>query len=75
MRISLKESRMKLLNATRLDRKFGMRGPKTMGEALRQPFVPDSALSSRPERTRISYFALPETITYAVFPQEKTAGC
>jgi hypothetical protein len=28
-------------------------------------------LSSRPERTRISYFALLATTTYAVFPQEK----
>jgi hypothetical protein len=34
MRLSLKESRMKLLNATTLDRKSGIRGPKTMGEAL-----------------------------------------
>jgi hypothetical protein len=34
MRLSLKESRMKLLNATNLDRKSGIRGPKTMGEAL-----------------------------------------
>jgi hypothetical protein len=39
MRLSLKESRMKLLNATNLDRKSGIRGPKTMGEALQQPFV------------------------------------
>jgi hypothetical protein len=38
MRLSLKERRMKLLNATNLDRKSGIRGPKTMGEALRQPF-------------------------------------
>jgi hypothetical protein len=38
VRLSLKESRMKLLNATNLDRKSGIRGPKTMGEALRQPF-------------------------------------
>ena len=29
MRLSLKESRMKLLNATNLDRKSGIRGPKT----------------------------------------------
>jgi hypothetical protein len=34
MRLSLKESRTKLLNATNLDRKSGIRGPKTMGEAL-----------------------------------------
>jgi hypothetical protein len=34
MRLSLKESRMKLLNATNLDRKSGIREPKTMGEAL-----------------------------------------
>jgi hypothetical protein len=34
MRLSLKESRTKVLNATNLDRKSGIRGPKTMGEAL-----------------------------------------
>jgi hypothetical protein len=33
MGLSLKESPMKLLNATYLDRKSGIRGPKTMGEA------------------------------------------
>jgi hypothetical protein len=33
MRLSLKESRINLLNATNLDRKSGVRGPKTMGEA------------------------------------------
>jgi hypothetical protein len=33
MRLSLKESRMKVLNATNLDRKSGIRGPKTMGKA------------------------------------------
>ena len=33
MRFSLKESRMKLLNVTNLDRKSGIRGSKTMGEA------------------------------------------
>jgi hypothetical protein len=33
MRLSLKESRTKLLNATNLDRKSGIRGPKMMGEA------------------------------------------
>jgi hypothetical protein len=31
MRLSLKESRMKLLKATNLDRKSGIRGPKTTG--------------------------------------------
>jgi len=31
---------MKLLNATDPDRKSGIRGPKTMGEALQQLFVP-----------------------------------
>jgi hypothetical protein len=36
----LKESRMKLINATKVDRKSGIRGPKTMGEAL-------NSLSSR----------------------------
>jgi hypothetical protein len=35
MRLSLKESRTKLFNATSLDRKSGIRGPKTMGEAFR----------------------------------------
>jgi hypothetical protein len=38
MRLSLKESRMKLLNATNLDRKSGIRGPKTTGEAHRKFF-------------------------------------
>jgi hypothetical protein len=33
MRLSLKESRTTLPNVTNLDRKSGMRGPKTMGEA------------------------------------------
>jgi hypothetical protein len=33
MRLSLKESRTKLPDATNLDRKSGIRGPKTMGEA------------------------------------------
>jgi hypothetical protein len=33
VRLSLKESRMKMLNVTNLDRKSGIRGPKTMGEA------------------------------------------
>jgi hypothetical protein len=33
MRLSPKESRTKSLNATNLDRKSGIRGPKTMGEA------------------------------------------
>jgi hypothetical protein len=37
MRLSLKESRMKLLNATNLDRKSGIRGPKMVGEAQPQP--------------------------------------
>jgi hypothetical protein len=32
MRLSLKESRMHLLNATNLDRKSGIRGMKTMGD-------------------------------------------
>jgi hypothetical protein len=41
MRLSLKESRMLLLNATDPDRKSGTRGPKTMGEALRKLIVPD----------------------------------
>jgi hypothetical protein len=44
MRLSLKESRMTLLNATNLDRKSGIRGPKTMGEAQPQPFAPDPRL-------------------------------
>jgi hypothetical protein len=33
MRLSLKESRMKMLNATNLDRKSGIRGPKTTGRS------------------------------------------
>jgi hypothetical protein len=41
MRFSLKESRMKLLNATNLDRKSGIRGPNKMGEAPPQPFKTD----------------------------------
>jgi hypothetical protein len=46
MRLSLKESRMKLLNATNLDRKSGIRGPKKMGEAQPELFVPDRVLIS-----------------------------
>jgi hypothetical protein len=42
MRLSPKESRMGLLNATNLDRKSGIRGPKTMGEAQPQFLVADS---------------------------------
>ncbi len=34
MRLSLKESRIKLRKATKLDMKSGIRGTKTMGEAL-----------------------------------------
>jgi hypothetical protein len=37
MRLSLKESRMKLLDANSLDRKSGIRGPKTIGEAHDSP--------------------------------------
>jgi hypothetical protein len=47
MRLSLKESRMKLLSATNLDRKSGIRGPKKMGEALRQNFLPVGNRTSR----------------------------
>jgi hypothetical protein len=57
MRLSLKESRTKLLNATYLDRKSGIRGPKTMGEALRQPFVPGLRFfpgSDTPSRARVT---------------------
>jgi hypothetical protein len=43
MRLSLKESRMTLPNATNLDRKSGIRGPKMMGEALRQLLVQAAA--------------------------------
>jgi hypothetical protein len=46
VQLSLKESRMNLLNATNLDRKSGIRGPKTMGEAPRKPFVPDPTIPS-----------------------------
>jgi hypothetical protein len=38
MRLSLKESRTTLLNAANLDRKSGIRGPKTMGEAQPELF-------------------------------------
>jgi hypothetical protein len=40
---------MKLLNATNLDRKSGIRGPKTMGEAQPQLFVPDPTSVHRTE--------------------------
>ncbi|HEY2013184.1 MAG TPA: hypothetical protein VGH38_06750, partial [Bryobacteraceae bacterium] len=36
-----KENPMNSLNATILDRKSGIRGPKTMGEALRMLLVAD----------------------------------
>ena len=39
-------SRMKLLNATNLDRKSGIRGPKMVGEAQPQPLVPDPTIYS-----------------------------
>jgi hypothetical protein len=38
---------MKLLNATNLDRKSGIRGPKTMGEAPPKPFIPGHPLKVR----------------------------
>jgi hypothetical protein len=44
MGLSLKESPMKVLTATNLDRKSGILGPKTMGEAPPQPFVPTPVL-------------------------------
>jgi hypothetical protein len=43
MRLSFKESRMKLHKATNLDRKSGIRGPKTVGEANQKFFVADPA--------------------------------
>jgi hypothetical protein len=43
MRISLKESRTMSLNATNLNRKSGIRGPKKMGEA-----PPQLLVSARP---------------------------
>jgi hypothetical protein len=46
MWLSLKESRTQLLNATNLDRKFGIRGSKTMGEALR-PLLMSAGKSSK----------------------------
>jgi hypothetical protein len=46
MWLSLKESRTQLLNATNLDRKSGIRGPKTMGEALR-PLLMSAGKSSK----------------------------
>jgi hypothetical protein len=50
MRLSLKESRMKLLNVTNLDRKSGIRGPKTMGEALRTLYSIPKRLITEPAR-------------------------
>src|SRR5277367_3605881 len=47
MRLSLKESRTKLLNAITLDRKSGIRGPKTMGEAPPQPSFSPESLTDR----------------------------
>jgi hypothetical protein len=41
------ESRMMLLNATSLDGKSGIRGPKTTGEALRKPLVPNRTAAIR----------------------------
>jgi hypothetical protein len=53
-------------------------GPKVMKTAPVQQQLsleaPPSPLSSRPKRTRISYFALLATSTYAVF-LKKTARC
>jgi hypothetical protein len=50
MRLSLKESRMKLLNATNLDRKSGIRGPKTIGEAHDSPSFRTLYMKSEDER-------------------------
>jgi hypothetical protein len=49
MRVSLKESRIKSLNATNLDRKSGIRGPKTMGEAHHSLSFQTLPMSSRGE--------------------------
>src|SRR5271165_4522309 len=73
MRLSLKESRMKLLNATNLDRKSGIRGPKTMGEPLRQHFVPDLSfcLLSAPAWPSylLEFLPSPSQLRLAVRPQ------
>jgi hypothetical protein len=44
-------SRMKLLNATNLDRKSGIRGPKTTGEAHQRSVFPFSTTKARPSVT------------------------
>src|ERR1700677_1170158 len=72
MRLSLKERRMKLLNVTNLDGKSGIRGPKTMGEALRQPFVPDLTIcSSRPKRSAEERSAVWRSFLGSVFRQSE----
>jgi len=47
MRLSLKESRMKLLNATDPDRKSGIRGQKKMGEAPRPLYLSFESIHTR----------------------------
>jgi hypothetical protein len=70
MRLSLKESRMKLRKATNLDRKSGIRGPKTMGEAQPELFVADRAVcSSGPEQSEELPFFSPDTHTHTVRKQ------
>jgi hypothetical protein len=54
MRLSLKESRRALLEATNLDRKSGIRGPKKMGEALQLPFLPGPTRCSLGRRLAMS---------------------
>jgi hypothetical protein len=67
MRLSLKESRMKLRKATNLDRKSGIRGPKTMGEAQPEPFVAGPPVCSLgPERNEELPFFSPGTHTHTV---------
>jgi hypothetical protein len=47
MRLSLRESRMSLLNAATLDRKSGIRGPKKMGEAQSKVYLFPLPLKNR----------------------------
>jgi hypothetical protein len=71
-----KESRKRCANATNLDRKSGgvegsavtLSQPQSNGKATHLPFVIPSA-------PRISYCAVPETITYAAFYNESRKRC
>ena len=68
----LKESRTKVRNANDFDRKSGIRGPKTTGEAHQKLFVADPAVCSLgPERSEVRDlpFFSPGTHTHAVRKQ------